>query len=82
MKIFLQRLLIIFSFYLFFFKAQAQTVDISTATPDYWATFWSLENDIKEHSDLNFEKPVIYNNDSRWVNQIFFQAINLDPFRL
>jgi len=80
MKIFLQRFIIIFFFHLFFFKAQAQTVDISTATPNYWATFWSLENDIKEHADLNFEKPVIYKNDSRWVNQIFLPNDKPGPF--
>jgi dienelactone hydrolase len=80
MKIFLQSFIIIFFFHLFFFKAQAQTVDISTATPNYWATFWSLENDIKEHADLNFEKPVIYKNDSRWVNQIFLPNDKPGPF--
>lgn len=80
MKILFQRFIIIFFFHLFFFKAQAQTVDMSTATPEYWTTFWSLENDIKEHADFNFEKPVIYNNDSKWVNQIFLPNNTPGPF--
>ena len=73
-------LIIFFYFQSSLFKAQAQTVDISTAIPSYWSTFWSLENDIKEHPDLNFEKPIIYKNDSRWVNQIFLPNDKPGPF--
>ena len=80
MKSFFKFLIIFFYFQLSLFKAQAQTVDISTAIPSYWSTFWSLENDIKEHADLNFEKPIIYKNDSRWVNQIFLPNDKPGPF--
>ncbi|NCU52514.1 MAG: hypothetical protein EBX25_04015 [Candidatus Fonsibacter ubiquis] len=49
-------------------------------TPLYWSTVFSPENEIKEHADLTFERPIIYNNDSRWVNQIFLPNDKPGPF--
>ncbi|MSP29595.1 MAG: hypothetical protein EXR09_03840 [Acetobacteraceae bacterium] len=74
------RLLFAFVFIFFYSVSALAQVDISSATPNYWAIFHPLENDIKEHADLNFEKPIIYNNDSRWVNQIFLPNDNPGPF--
>jgi len=66
----MKRLSFAFVFIFYSISPFAQ-VDIKVATPNYWATFSSVENDLKEHADLSFGKPIVYKNDTRWVNQIF-----------
>jgi len=75
----MKRLLFAFVFIVYSASALAQ-VDVRVATPDYWATFSSIENDLKEHADLSFEKPIIYKNDPRWINQIFLPNDTPGPF--
>ena len=57
--------------FILFITSKVQAVNVNSMTPSYWSTVFSSENEIKEHADLTFYKPIIYNNDSRWVNQIF-----------
>jgi len=75
----MKRLLLTLAFIIYSVSAFAQ-IDIRVATPDYWSTNFSPDNEIKEHADLTFEKPIIYNNHSRWVNQIFLPSDKPGPF--
>jgi dienelactone hydrolase len=72
-------------FFLFFFnlKSSATEVKIEDMSPSYWEkSTWipAPADQIKAHKDLVFEKPVIYNNDARWVNQIFLPNDKPGPF--
>ena len=62
---------IFFIIFILFITSRVQAVNVNAMTPLYWSTAFSPENDIKEHADLVFSKPIVYNNDTRWVNQIF-----------
>jgi len=58
-------------------------IKIEDMTPSYWekSTFLpSPSDDINEHKDLIFKKPVVYGNNSRWINQIFFPNDKKGPF--
>ena len=67
-------------FLILLITSKVQAVNINAMSSIYWSTVFSPENEIKEHADLTFEKPIIYNNDSRWVNQIFLPNDKLGPF--
>jgi dienelactone hydrolase len=62
---------IFFIIFILFITSRVHAVNVNAMTPLYWSTAFSPENDIKEHADLVFSKPIVYNNDTRWVNQIF-----------
>lgn len=67
-------ILAIFFLFFFNFKSSATEVKIEDMSPSYWEKSTSIPapaDQIKAHKDLVFEKPVVYNNDARWVNQIF-----------
>ncbi len=72
-------------FFLFFFnlKSSATEVKIEDMSPSYWEkSTWipAPADQIKAHKDLVFEKPIVYNNDARWVNQIFLPNDKPGPF--
>jgi dienelactone hydrolase len=71
---------IFYIFFIIFITSKVHAVNVNSMTPSYWSTAFSPENEIKEHADLTFDKPIIYNNDSRWVNQIFLPNDKLGPF--
>jgi hypothetical protein len=71
---------IFYIFFILFITSKVHAVNVNSMTPLYWSTVFSPENEIKEHADLTFEKPIIYNNDSRWVNQIFLPNDKPGPF--
>ena len=66
--------------FIVFFATKVNAININSMTPSYWSSVFSPENEIKEHADLTFDKPIIYNNDSRWVNQIFLPSDKSGPF--
>jgi dienelactone hydrolase len=74
----MKKLLLIFL--ILFYSSKLQAVSADVMSPLYWSTVFSPEKDIKEHVDLVFDKPVVYNNDSRWINQIFLPNDKSGPF--
>ena len=74
----MKKLLLIFL--ILFYSSKLQAVSADVMSPLYWSTVFSPEKDIKEHVDLVFDKPVVYNNDSRWINQIFLPNDKPGPF--
>jgi len=76
-------ILAIFFLFFFYLKSSATEVKIEDMSPSYWenSTFIPAPADqIKAHKDLVFEKPIVYNNDARWVNQIFLPNDKPGPF--
>jgi len=74
----MKKLLLIFL--ILFYSSKLQAVSADVMSPLYWSTVFSPEKDIKEHADLVFDKPVVYNNDSRRINQIFLPNDKPGPF--
>ena len=74
----MKKLLIIF--FILFYSLNLKAVSVDVMSPSYWSTVFSPDRDIKEHADLVFEKPIVYNNDSRWINQIFLPNNKPGPF--
>ena len=58
-------------FYLLFFCSQVGATSPGTMSPSFWVKFFIDRGDIKAHSDLVFEKPIVYNNDRNYINKIF-----------
>ena len=58
-------------FYLLFFCCQVGGTSPATMSPSFWIKFFIDRGDIKAHSDLVFEKPIVYNNDRNYINKIF-----------
>jgi len=72
-------------FFLFFFNLKSSATEVKIedmSFSNWWNTPWipRPDNQIKAHKDLVFEKPVVYNNDLRWVNQIFLPNDKPGPF--
>ena len=56
---------IFYIFFILFITSKVHAVNVNSMTPSYWSTAFSPENEIKEHADLVFNKPVVYNSDTR-----------------
>jgi len=62
---------ILIYFYLLVFCFQVSATSPETMEPTYWIKLFIDRGDIKAHSDLVFEKPIVYNNDRNYINKIF-----------